>query len=221
MPILYGSTEIGVASETLDVAPELLARIRGSEISIAGISQISPTLTGRDRAKLMSPSISEICFGAQQYLRVRHGIVLIVSRTHASCHKLTTIPATRHPVGQLFLNGKSIQNMTLLKGGSYSFGFNLFGRKLVNLDIQFTLRNLTGEIVLSKQIRLDPGGVAIDDYTIDTERNETITGYVVILPEDTNFVKSNNYETKFTLELKNKTTRRYFLEEGLLTFKTL
>ena len=221
MPILYAKTEINIASETLDIAPESLARIRGSSVLCEAVSQVSPTLTGRDRAKIIPTSLSDACFGSPQYLRIRYGITLITARTQANCDRLTTIPAIRHPVGQLFLNGKSIQNMTLLKGGSYSFGFNLFGKKMLGMDIQFTLRNLLGEVVLNKQIKLDPGGVAIDDYTIDNERNETITGYVVVLPEDTSFVQCNYYETRFRLELKNKTTRRFFLEEGLLTFKTL
>ena len=222
MPILYGSSEVLVQSEALDIPADFLARIRGAEVLLGAISQISPTLTGRDRAGLISSSLSDVCFGAPQYLRVRHGILLIYSKSQAVCRKLTTIPAVRHPVGQLFLNDHSIKDMTLLKNGSYSFGFNLFGRKMIGLDIAFTLKNLAGELLLFKQIRLDPGGVAIDDYTVDLDGNETITGYVILLPQDTDFVQNcKNYETKFLLELKNSTTRKYFLEEGTLIFRGL
>jgi len=147
---------------------------------------------------------------------------LIYPKSQATCRKLTTIPAVRHPVGQLFFDGHSIKDMTLLKNGSYSFGFNLFGRKMIGLDIAFTLKNLAGELLLSKQIKLDPGGVAIDDYSVDLDGNETITGYVILLPQDTDFVRNyKNYETKFLLELKNSTTKKYFLEEGTLIFRGL
>jgi hypothetical protein len=93
---------------------------------------------------------------------------------------------------------------------------------MVGLDIAFTLKNLAGELLLSKQIKLDPGGVAIDDYSVDLDGNETITGYVILLPQDTDFVRNyKNYETKFLLELKNSTTKKYFLEEGTLIFRGL
>lgn len=222
MSILYGSSEILVQSQTIDIPVNFLARIRGAEVLSKVASQIAPTLTGRDRAGFISSSLSNVCFGIFQYLRVRHGTLLIYPKSQATCRKLTTIPAVRHPVGQLFFNGHSIKDMILLKNGSYSFGFNLFGRKMIGLDIAFTLKNLAGELLLSKQIKLDPGGIAIDDYSVDLDGNETITGYVILLPQDTDFVRNcKNYETKFLLELKNSTTKKYFLEEGALVFRGL
>lgn len=214
MPI-YAFTEITAISQCTNIPANKLARIRGADISIIGVSLAAPSLFGRNRGKVL-PSITSKAFSdSQSNLRIRHAEAAASASSVAICTKPTTIPATQMPIGQLFLDGQSIQNAILIKGGSYSFGFNIFGKKLLNLTIVFILENLRGETLIQKQMKLDPGGIAIDDYSIDPDGNESISGYIVLLPQDTKFIDS---ETKFTLELKNQHTRRYFLEKGFLFF---
>lgn len=222
MPLVYSAVEIEGLSETTEVADEFLRVIHGREVKIDGKSQADNSYLGRDRHHLIYTAVSSAAIAAYPFIR-RHSAATINAETSAKCYLMGVIPAIQAPSGNLSLQGQPANGQRLPLRASHTFGFLAIGKRLEGLVVSFKLEDLSNRLLFEKTIRIDPGGVAIEDIIPNDDGTQTARGWVLMLPRDSNYLPRVTptkpfVEVKYILEIGNKTTRKHILEVGNLTF---
>lgn len=215
---LYAKTTTIAATQTADVTAAYLRIIHGGISRMAAVSQADNVLLGRDRHPLFGTAKSTATAKSGGLRRV-YAKASIAASDSAVCKYLITLPAPPAPVGEVFLNGKTLVDQRLAKGRSHSFVFTIIGKKLTNLQVRFSLRSLRGESVLQKTVLVAPGGVAIDEFITAEDGTQTITGYISLLPHETVFASAPaEFELNYLLEIGNGSSREYPLQSEYLNF---
>lgn len=218
MPPQYTTASVSSVSTAPNVPVAKRRVIHGAIAQLAPVSQANVVLKGRDRHPLFQTSKSAAAISASGFVK-RHSACSMGARTDALARYLTTIPAIAAPTGQLFLGGKQLKESRLPKGASHYLTFIVTGKRLLNLQVRFQLRDLTGKALLGKTVLVAPGGVAIDEILTSSEGLQTITGYVLLMPHETQLSElPNEVELNYLLSIGNGSTREHLLESEYLSF---
>ena len=215
MSILYTTGIIESTTLTDDVDFDRYALTEGYWV---GSTAATCTFWGRDRGFVVQPGYS--CSRAEGSSWRRRWVTgEIESSSSAICKHFSVVPAPRAPKGCLTLEGESLRDRRLPKGKSFALEFQIYGDRLRNLQIEFKLFNLSNRLVLGKQVIIAPGGVLIEELADHVDGNQVATGVVWILPEETKFVGSPaDFETRFSFEIGNGSSRQYLIDAGYMTF---
>lgn len=218
---LYSTALIEAASESPNVLLEDLRIIYGAEVLANAPSQGDLFLLGRDRHPRYHPAQYSSTVKSKNLLRLYGQATFDCKSRCRDATYLTTIPAIQPPTGTIMHGGKTLAGQRLAKGRSYYLNFLVQGFKLQNLEIYFSLRNLRGTEILGKQVLIKPGGIAIEDIADREDGSQSISGYIVLLPHETQFAGfSPEFEASYILNIGNGSSREYFLESGFLNFFT-
>lgn len=172
---------------------------------------------GRDKNMLGMIANAGV-FGSAVATRERVVLATGMQSTQTGCDKVVSMPAVLAPEGQLWLNGKPLQNQPLQKGQSLQIRFELLGRKLSNLKARFRLFNLQGIAIIDKLENIAPGGLEVDSETVQPGGMTTYIGYIFIDRTETLFAEfAREFEAEYEFEIGNSRIN-YPIERGFLTF---
>ena len=217
---LYSTALVEAASESPDVLLEDLRIIYGAEVLMDAPSQGDLFLLGRDRHPRYQPCKCVSTAKSKNLLKL-YGQATVNAKSKAAATILTTIPAIQPPTGTIMHGGKPLAGQRLAKGRSYYLNFLVQGFKLQNLEISFSLRNLKGAEILQKKVLIKPGGICIEDVADREDGSQSIAGYIVLLPHETQFAGyAQEFEASYILNIGNGSSREYFLEAGHFNFFT-
>lgn len=215
MPILYTTGTIESTTLTDDIDLDRHSLTEGYWV---GSTAATCTFWGRDRGFVVQPSYSSAQAQGNTWRR-RWVTGEIVSSSKAVCKHFSVVPAPRAPKGKIRLEGELLHDRRLPKGKSFALEFQIYGDRLKNLQIEFKLFNLSNRLVLGKQVIVAPGGVLIEELVDHVDGNQVATGVVWILPEETKFIGSPpEFETRFSFEIGNGSSRQYLIDEGYILF---
>lgn len=218
MALQYSTFQCVSTSEALDVPEEKLGRLRQVKAAMVSKSLSSAALLGRNRHPRIQKAVG-VSKGAIAAIRKRGSSFLMASETTASAVKLTSMPPVPRVSGEVRLEGELFKNRRLPKGRSHTIAFVATGKKMQHLSAFFELQSLAGTPILAKQVELNPGGVAFDDFIVNGEGYQTIVGYIFLLPSETELAQfGREVELKYSLTIGNKTTRSHLVEAGFITF---
>jgi hypothetical protein len=218
MPIQFTSGSAKAVSQTNIVLTNHLGRRRDVSALAQTYSQTTFSYVGRDRAINLN-QINSTSRANGTPIRIRNGIAKAIAVSQSICNKLTVTPGIPAPSGKLTLNGFPVKGARLLKGASYTFGFTIAGNRLAGLIVTLTFTELGGREALRKTVRVDPGGVVVDQDLAQSDGSEIVTGYIIVPYNDTLFIgTSPEYELRYLLEIGNTTIRKHFIEDDYVTF---
>jgi hypothetical protein len=219
---VYGQAVIECISQTSDLPPSVIRTIYSLNCVIESATQATNALVGRDRILRVYTARSAVHLRSRGQVK-RHSQALVVVNAPSKARWLTTIPAIPAPIGQLWLEGKPLKNRRLPRGKSQTLAFTISGKRLKGLQIQFFLRSLKGEILLSKSILVAPGGVAINELVDNGNGSQTIAGFILLLPHETFFdsLPGREIEVNYIFQIGNDSSREHLLESDFINFYTI
>jgi hypothetical protein len=216
MPTQFAAAT-ATATTLTETDDELIVRNRHSAGSGLAVTSAIALSLGRDRY-VVGMNAKTAVSGSAVATRERAVSAIGMSSTQTGCDKVVSMPAVLAPEGQLWLNGKPLQNQPLQKGQSLQIRFELLGRKLSNLKARFRLFNLQGIAIIDKLENIAPGGLEVDSETVQPGGMTTYIGYIFIDRTETLFAEfAREFETEYEFEIGNSRIN-YPIERGFLTF---
>jgi len=178
------------------------AKIRHRQAVSPSLSIAGGNLLGRERALpiLIQRSLSHL---AVRPLVFRGARALSESRSFASAGRIATMPVPLPPVAELFYGSAPLAGQYLPAGFSLPIKMSVRGRRLKFLTANFELRSLSGSLYAHKQVRIEPGGIGIDEFIEEADGMQSAVGWVFLQPEDTQRLAVKNTEAQFMLIFQN------------------
>jgi hypothetical protein len=216
MPTQF-ATATATATTFTEADEVLIVRNRHAVASGFVVTNAITLALGRDRNMLdMSAKTAVTSSAIATRERVVNAIGL--QSTQTVCDRVASMPAVIAPEGQLWLNGKPLQNQPLQKGQSLQIRFELLGRKLSNLKARFKLFNLQRLELIDKLENIAPGGLEVDSETVQPGGLTTYIGYIFIDRTETLFAEfAREFEAEYEFEIGNSRIN-YPIDRGILIF---
>ena len=136
--------------------------------------------------------------------------------TIGSVSNYVIIPLSLPPDGKLLYRNKSLSNANFYYETSIAIDFDISGEKIDNLIASLDFVNLSGEIVIQKNIKLN--SPAVVKTPLETP-NFNYKGTFFVNRFDVPLEEKQHYKHFcYFLAVKNNATRYYTLEKGTVVF---
>lgn len=194
-----------------------LERIRGSQIQFKLGTRILLNSLGRDRALKEFANIrSNVDSSVFARLRKRPGCgVSAVSSLETL--GLIIFPNPEPPTCEILVGTSKLNKLRLIAGDTHILNFTFTGKRLNDLELSFTASTLGGESKIIKSSDTVPGGIFVDSSIPHVDGQQTIVGYIALLPSETE-KEDKELELKYELVASNQaTSRNYVIESGFFT----
>lgn len=214
MPVMTVGATISGTTETLEIAATFLKQIKWILFTISGATEI-PEIVLVGLNSFISSTLGTISSLKATVSRARERGAFIKPITETlEVFSVAVLPESYESLGELSYNGKMFKGSTVCQGTYLPLLFEISGDRLtVDMDVILSVEDLNRNHLFSKQIKL---GVFDDNIVTLPDGRDSISGTIVVLPEDTKNIHFRNFlELRYSLRLSNSNIRNYVIEKGM------
>lgn len=219
MPLIYSPLEIFAEEQTPEIPDILVMQTKFPSHEITSTDYTPPVVMVGIKQALEKTLLRSNVTLALKPRRIRRPLLEVTGLEQTKTVTKVVITPEKFIVdGVITYNNKSLRGSYLTKGTYIPIKYIISGDRLEHTKILFVVKTVKGcdPIITKTQ---DLGVIDTDFQSLDDGR-DTVTGTIVLTPEDTLIDKCVDYlECRYDVFVYNNNIRKYLVESGSFTFR--